>query len=293
MTAAQTVDILTSPWDSALSELAASATISLLILSPYITRRPVERLLEIIRRQRRDGTLRLRLVTDLSPPALSTEAIDVGALLLASQALPAASVTHLPRLHAKVYIADTTSAIVTSGNLTEGGLASNYEFGLRVSDPCLVSRLRADAEGYAQLGADVTREALGALAAVAARLVSLRRQADRDISRGLRHALRAQSRAAEVHLLRARARGRTTHGIFADTLLYLLRSGSQRTVDLHRMVQRIHPDLCDDSVERVIDGVHFGKKWKHHLRTAQQHLKRRGLIAHEGGSWYRVDRSDR
>jgi hypothetical protein len=43
--------------------------------------------------------------------------------------------------------------------------------------------------------------------------------------------------------------------------------------------------LCDDEVDRVIDGRHFGKKWKHAVRTAQQHLRRKGLIALEGELW--------
>jgi carbamoyl-phosphate synthase large subunit len=73
----------------------------------------------------------------------------------------------------------------------------------------------------------------------------------------------------------------------------LLRSGPRTTVDLHRMVQRIHPDICDDSIDRVIDGVHFGKKWKHYVRTAQQHLKKKDLVAHENGRWYRTSRGGR
>jgi hypothetical protein len=51
------------------------------------------------------------------------------------------------------------------------------------------------------------------------------------------------------------------------------------------MVQALHPDLCDDLVDRVIDGQHFGKKWKHAVRTAQQHLKRQGQIELHEGRW--------
>ena len=49
-----------------------------------------------------------------------------------------------------------------------------------------------------------------------------------------------------------------------------------------RRVAAIHPDLCDDSVDRVINGIHFGKKWKHAVRTAQQSLKNKGTIVLEG-----------
>ncbi|MEK7270344.1 MAG: hypothetical protein AAB215_05290 [Planctomycetota bacterium] len=58
------------------------------------------------------------------------------------------------------------------------------------------------------------------------------------------------------------------------------RSFSRRT-----SIQNIHPDICDDSIDRVIDGQHFGKKWKHFVRSAQQHLKQRGEIRLQNGRW--------
>ena len=59
-----------------------------------------------------------------------------------------------------------------------------------------------------------------------------------------------------------------------------------RTEELHPLVQLLHPDLCDDSVDRVIDGEHFGKKWKHYVRNAQQYLKRHGEIRFDGSRWH-------
>ena len=61
-----------------------------------------------------------------------------------------------------------------------------------------------------------------------------------------------------------------------------------RTEELHPLVQLLHPDLCDDSVDRVIDGEHFGKKWKHYVRNAQQYLKRNGEIQFDGSRWHLV-----
>lgn len=57
------------------------------------------------------------------------------------------------------------------------------------------------------------------------------------------------------------------------------------TVHMHPMIAAIHPDLCDDTVDRVIDGRHFGKKWKHAVRTAQQQLKDRGIVAYADKMW--------
>lgn len=54
---------------------------------------------------------------------------------------------------------------------------------------------------------------------------------------------------------------------------------------MHPRIQALLPDLCDDQTDRVIDGKHFGKLWKHHVRSAQQHLKRAGIITYKGGLW--------
>lgn len=256
----------------------------MLILSPYITRRPLELLLTGLRR--RQDAVNVHLVTDLSATSLASRSLDTRAILDTFARLPRLSLTHLPRLHAKIYLADERCAIVTSANLTDGGLFFNFELGVRVNDPATVRRLREDAEGYASLGGDVPREELVALDDAAHELQRLHDQAERQTEARLKRVLDQRLGQAHLRLLRIRARGKTTHGIFADTLLYLLRRGPRRTVDLHRAIQQIHPDLCDDSMERIIDGVHFGKKWKHYVRTAQQHLKRRGLVAHERGMWY-------
>lgn len=289
MSQACPVDLVSSPWGGVFSELLASATGDILVLSPYVTRGPVETMLSTLRHRGIHNTVRVRLVTDFSPMALSTKALDVDALLCLLDEIPHGSVTHLPKLHAKVYVIDDACAVVTSANLTDGGLSYNYEYGLYLKDPPLVRRVRADAEGYAALGADVSKQALIDLRPTADELADLQKRVQRDISPELKRALSTQSRLAHLKVLRIRASGKTTHGIFADTLMYLLGHGPQRTVQLHRLIQRIHPDLCDDTVDRVISGVHFGKKWKHYVRTAQQHLKRRGMIAYSDGCWRRTD----
>ena len=60
------------------------------------------------------------------------------------------------------------------------------------------------------------------------------------------------------------------------------------TSELHQHVRAIHPDLCDDE-DRIIGGESFGRKWKHTVRTAQQHLKHRGEIERkDNGQWQSV-----
>ena len=53
-------------------------------------------------------------------------------------------VRNYPMLHAKTYIFDSERAIITSANLTLGGLQNNYECGVLIHDSNTVSRLKSD-----------------------------------------------------------------------------------------------------------------------------------------------------
>ncbi len=87
-------------------------------------------------------------------------------------------------------------------------------------------------------------------------------------------------------ILGMRLREDTIHGTFEKTLIYLLKThGALPTKEIHPLVQAIHPDLCDDDVDRVIAGKHFGKKWKHAVRTAQGNLQKKKIIKLESGKW--------
>jgi len=51
------------------------------------------------------------------------------------------TVSILPRLHAKIYIFDSSLALVTSANATRGGMRGNLECGVALCDPVLVQEL--------------------------------------------------------------------------------------------------------------------------------------------------------
>ncbi len=54
------------------------------------------------------------------------------------------TVKNYPRLHSKMYVFDDDKAIITSGNLTNGGLISNFEYGIFIDDKNLVSEIVID-----------------------------------------------------------------------------------------------------------------------------------------------------
>jgi len=282
------IEFLRSPWGEVFEQLVHCARSSLVISSPYVGREPCDKLVGAARLGQKAGRFSLLLLTDLSRHVLLTGATDVSAIadLVAQQ--PGAEIRFLPSVHAKIYVADDSVAVVTSANMTTSGLYRNFEYGVRITSADAVRRIRRDVMAYAALGTQIDEQRLRFLACLSAELNQVRTRAESSTRRQLRAEFRRRLKQFDDELLRTRAAGRTAHAIFADAILYLLAQRPMRTADLHPLIHKIHPDLCDDAEDRVIDGRHFGKKWKHAVRTAQQHLRRRGLVQRKGRLWHLV-----
>jgi hypothetical protein len=227
----------------------------------------------------------LTLVTDLSSDTCLSGATDVKAVAKLVTACPNARLFFLPSLHAKVYIADERAAVVTSANFTDSGWLRNIEYGVGTHDPEKIREIRRNIADFSLLGSVVDAEQVQRLAIEVTDLRELRRRAERSIRGTLRRELARRMELHQEQVLRIRSAGRTAHAIFADTILFLLRHGPMSTRDMNPAIQRIHPDLCDDTIDRVIDGRHFGKKWKHAVRTSQVTLRRQGAIVLRDGLW--------
>lgn len=284
------IALLASPLETAFEQFGKRVRNSCIICSPFISSGPVHRLVSVFSKEGRADSLDMTVVTDVSVRTIVDGATDVAALAYLAGRIPHATIRYLPRIHAKVYVADESYAIVTSANFTDGGALRNFEYGVSVDDPHIVSQIAADIRGYANLGGLLTRQRLDQLQDWAVRLrraVEAERQAINDT---LRRTFVELETEAELELLRSRVDGRTVNAIFSDTILYLLTRHPRKTEDIHARIQVIHPDLCDDTTDRVIDGQHFGKLWKHQVRTAQQHLKQAGAIQRDPntGLWSRV-----
>jgi len=138
-----------------------------------------------------------------------------------------------------------------------------------------------------RVNSKISLDTLTALTVATQELQAIKHRADTSINARLKKAFQERTETAHLELLKARVEGKTTHGLLCDTVIYLLqRHGPLATADLHPLIQQIHPDVCDDTIDRVIGGVHFGKKWKHYVRNAQQALKRQGMIGFDGRRWF-------
>lgn len=124
---------------------------SLYLSSPYIKNTIVVFLYEILR-SRTDLNLSIKILTRIKIQDLIEGASDLEAFekLLEIDKLPGikAEVRCVSNLHAKVYIFDEDSAIVTSSNLTPSGLKSNIEYGIEVTDSIAIRQMLNDMETY-------------------------------------------------------------------------------------------------------------------------------------------------
>ena len=279
---------ISSPWSTTFEGFVRSINRHAIIVAPFITGRPLQDFSSLLNTT---NLPQIDLLTNLTPDSLLNGSTDSGAIAEFCRAVPRAIVRHLPGLHAKVYVADDHTAIVTSGNLTFGSLYHNYEYGILVKDSALVRRIARDLQEYSNLGALVSLDELDHLAEASRSLRDKHSRALSSARASIRQEFSIQLEAVHESLRQLRGKpSESTNSIFSRTILYLLNNGPLTTREMHPLIQNIHPDLCDDSVERVINNIHFGKEWKHRVRGAQVDLRRKGTIHLVAGKWLLVQK---
>src|SRR5438445_4272062 len=268
-----------------LSELFQSVDSDLTVSSPYISDLGADFLSKNVSNKfKEEGTL--RFLTDLSPKNIYQGATNPNSFRLLFDSINKIQIFHLCRLHAKVYISDEKSAVITSGNLTAGGIFRNFEYGVRVNEGQFVSSIKSDLLGFADLGAKVGLAEINHYCEISDEVSKLYSEKEKSVKSEAELRFRQAITKANDQLISASLSGGALHTVFERTIQYLLKkNGPMATPDIHYLVEEIHPDLCDNSVDRVIDGVRFGKKWKHAVRTAQQQLKKKGIIDLVDGLW--------
>ena len=279
-----------SPWADTFDQFAGSIQEMAIIAAPYITRRPIERLTKKLQSRRR--SVRLDVLTNLHADSLVAGSLDIRALVWLCEQIPGTTIRHLRHLHAKAYVADEHTAIVTSANLTNGGLFRNHELGVAITDPVGVKDIADDLQEYGALGVLVPSDALTELDDMAQRAKASKVTADMAVPVGLMTEHDAIRDNMNERLVELRTAGEafTTNprasitAQFCDAIKYVLRRhGPMSTRDMNPLIQNLKPELCDDEVDRIINGVTFGRKWKHQVRNAQVQLRREGTIVQDGG----------
>jgi hypothetical protein len=275
------------PVRSFLEQVVSRAHRSLLIVAPFIRAKEADWLVGLVRAKPEPPAL--RTLTSISAQSVAKGTLQITALQTLSRSLPGSEVINLPRLHAKVYVADSDMAVVTSANLTPSGMDGNYEYGVAIDSRDLVSRILSDMEGYARLGNPISAGDLQKLGDLSPELQAAYRRAASATEGPLARRFQDLLQGMRRPVLEAQVGRRSANTIFSQAILFALRNGPLATREMHPKIQQLLPDLCDDREELIINGQRFGKRWKHDVRNAQQSLKQAGVIKLRQNRWTLVE----
>lgn len=277
-------NFLSFSWKDEFIDILSRTKKELFISSPFINVAGVKILSNSIHTK---SSINIFLLTNLTTQNIINKSNEPSALLELYKQFDQVRISSLGKLHAKVYIVDNEIGIITSANLTSGGLINNFEYGILIDDKKVVSTIKEDMLKYYSLGNIFDKNLLEKINKESEKLYKIKYETDNLIKdTKLAQLLKKAVETIDSELLKNRIKSRTINALFSDTVIYILKKrGSLSTSKLNPLIQSIHPDICDDSIDRVIEGQHFGKKWKHLARSAQQSLKRKGLIYLKDEKW--------
>ena len=256
--------------------MVASARRSVLVVVPFVKYAEAVWLCE----QMRPG-VEIMTLACVDPAAVGASVLDISALKYLSEATDSAKLIALSSLHAKVFVADDTAAIVTSGNLTRSALDRNIEYGVLFHEPRHVRTVRTDMLSFARLGSRVDARLLATLLPLEAEL----RRVHADVAGSPEPACKRRfdevMQRAKPVFASAHVGQRSAHAVFGDAIRFVLSDGPRDTKVIQREVRQLLSALCDDNEYFFIRGERYGKAWMRRLRHAQQHLKKQGIVRYD------------
>ncbi|MBI3787901.1 MAG: NgoFVII family restriction endonuclease [Ignavibacteriales bacterium] len=129
--------VLKTPWKKELLALTNGSKQSIKVTSPFVKQNICSELLDAKR-----PSTKFELITSFKLMSIYSGGLDLKAIdaIISKHGI----VKNYPKLHSKIYLFDEDVAIVTSSNLTHGGLIGNFEYGVLVDDHRLVSEIAED-----------------------------------------------------------------------------------------------------------------------------------------------------
>ena len=226
----------------------------------------------------------IELLTNLEKQSLVDGSVDVCAILDFCESVRTVSVRNLPKLHAKVYVADNHLAIITSGNLTRSSLHRNCEYGIQIDDKELIRDVLADVEEFWSRGKAVPISQLHWLANWQENYRQTTRssqntgQPNNEQLDDLENVLRSLQPELDTyedrfHLTRevlSRLRGNRSesdNAVFSRTIVHILGYGPLPSKEIDRAIMTIHPDRCDNT---ILNDKGTQPRWKHRAAAARK-----------------------
>ena len=216
----------------------------------------------------------VRILTNLSARNIVDNVTQPTALLKICTVFPDTTISSLEKLHAKVYIVDELFAVITSANLTSGGLRSNFEYGVIIDDPKTVRTVKHDVLDYASLGHIFEREFLEKLYQESQKIKKIHEKNDANRNDSDLKSLLASHKNLDAIFAFHYEDMETRHSIFTKTVFFLLKKHKQLTTQkLYTLIKDIHPEMCNDDII-----YHKEKRWKIEIRQALFYWRRKGLV---------------
>jgi hypothetical protein len=131
------VEVITNPWKKKLLNLVSGSNKSIKITSPYIKEDVCNEVLLA-----KKSNTKFELITSFKLMNIYSGSIDISAVenIINHNGI----VRNFSKLHSKIYLFDDKEVVITSGNLTNGGLLKNYECGIYTNDDRIVSKVVSD-----------------------------------------------------------------------------------------------------------------------------------------------------
>lgn len=131
------IEIVKTPWEDKFYHMVSECDSSIRITSPYIKSNIVTKLYDHLK-----DSVQVDVVTSCKLMNFYRKASDIEALCVIIDR--GGKLINFQKLHSKIYIFDDKKVIITSSNLTKGGLYSNYEFGIEIDEQNLIKSITHD-----------------------------------------------------------------------------------------------------------------------------------------------------
>ncbi|MCB0699617.1 MAG: NgoFVII family restriction endonuclease [Chitinophagales bacterium] len=131
------ITLLKNPIETTFFDLVKSCNSSIKIACPFVKEHIIS---AIIKQKQASTTIQLITSFKLMNYYLNVSDLSALSLILRNNGI----VKNHQRLHCKIYIFDDQKAIISSGNLTSGGIKNNYEYGLLIDDKTMAGAILCD-----------------------------------------------------------------------------------------------------------------------------------------------------
>ena len=126
-----------NPWDDKFCNLVKNSNQLIEISSPFIGEYAVNKIFDFIKPQ-----IQIKLLTNFNINNLINNSLNLGSLKKFRQ--NNFSIKSNSSLHSKIYIFDRKEVVISSANLTFGGLVKNHEYGFYSKNPIINQKIIDD-----------------------------------------------------------------------------------------------------------------------------------------------------